>query len=101
MEPTSITSHLDFESSALKSLSTFDVFIPHKTSPSFRFHGESVTRNGHSELSTKNAWREVSSISTGHGSTNESIREFNIIHSVNCVRSHLYVPTYGRKLHKI
>jgi hypothetical protein len=67
----------------------------------FSFTKSVVTPNGYSELSTRNAWQEFLSISTEYGSTNELIREFNIIHSVNCVRSHLYVPTYGHKLHKI
>jgi hypothetical protein len=40
MEPTSITSHFDFESRALKSLSTFDVFKHRRTSSSFQLHGE-------------------------------------------------------------
>jgi hypothetical protein len=100
MEPTSITSHFDFESRALKSLSTFDVLLSYRTSPSFQLHGECGDTQRLFTIVNRNAWREFSSISTGYGSTNESIREFNIIHSVNYVRSHLYVPTYGHKLHK-
>jgi len=96
MGPTSMTFHFDFESRALKSLSTFDVFVSHKTLPCFQFHGQcGKTQRLFRKLSTRNAWQEFSSISTEYGSTNELIREFNIIHSVNCVRSHLYVPTYG------